>query len=293
MKRRNVLKILAYLVASLLLAGVLIIWRFPYHTLELKLEALASEQFGVELAISELSYSFPLGLKSPRCLIRPSALESLPPIEFTHLYLSLRGLAPLKRAVSFKVGATAYGGSLEADLVFRNPNKVRNRQVRVNWQSIRLERYPSLYLLLGRRITGEISGTLQLDGSGDQIADYNGTGKLQLVKGSSEVKSPYLKATTMDDLQVNAAIELHGKRLEIVSCKFKARGLQGSLVGVVKLQSTLSESELDLRGRGRMDTALVDRTSATGRAAYVLLKQNKLLPFHLRGTPNAPDLRLF
>ena len=293
MKRRKILKVLAYLVCSLLLASVLVVWRFPYHTLELKLEALASEHLGVELAISDLSYSFPLGLKSPRCLIRPSAPESSPPIELTHVYLSLRVLALLKKAVSVKVGAMAYGGSLEADLVLRNPNKLRNRHVRMNWQSIQLERHPALPQLLGRRITGEISGTLQLDGSGDEIAAYNGTGKLQLVKGSSEVKSPYLKVNTVDDLQVDADIMLHGERLEIVSCQFKARGLRGSLVGVVKLRSTLSESELDLRGRGKMDATFVDPTDPTGRAAYALLKQNRLLPFHLRGTAKSPDLRLF
>jgi hypothetical protein len=165
--------------------------------------------------------------------------------------------------------------------------------MKVRAQTVRLKGQSGLALLLGRPLEGEISGEIELEGVVGDLVNSSGGGNFNLVNGSFPVDSPYLKAKTLEGLEVAATIELSGGNLKISDCQFSGRGFEGTLTGEVRLQPGLSSSVLNLAGRGQVEGELINLPADKRNVAEAFLNRGRPLPFKVRGTMAEPRLVLF
>ena len=291
--RGNALRATAYLLYALILGGILLVWKFPYSSLGQRLEAVASRALGgMRVELRELSPAFPFGLKVGRCVVRTWEAGREPVFDMTQGSLRFRILPLLRGAVGVVVQGRAYGGALSGDGSISR-GRDRPYQLKAVLQSLRLGEHPGIAQLLGRQVSGTVSGEVQLSGpTGDKMKSTGG-GKMQLRQGSWPVDSPYLKIKSLDEMELNATVKLGEGTLTIEGCDFKATGIQGTLKGSVSLATTWSESTLELAGEGQVDGVILNLEPTVAARIQPLLQQRTPIPFHIRGTLGAPQLSIF
>ncbi len=293
-KRAATLRLLFYLLFVLIFAGVLVFYKLPYESLESRLEALFAERWGLKLDVADLRPTLPPKLRFTQFSLRALDYGGQPVFHATEGYLRPRILPVFWGKLAATFHAEAYGGSLNGDILLQPLDDARNCNLRLSWRAIKLERHAGLRQLLERQLSGELSGELELDGSLQELTNASGTGTLRLIRGSCPIEHPYLKVKTLDGLEVSSAFKLDRGKLEITGCRFEAQGIQGTLDGIVQLQSRrLHESVLDLAGQCRIDPALLAFSAGSNSGLVVILDKNTSLPFRLRGTLAAPTLSLF
>ena len=290
-QRGNLLRVTAYLLYALMLGGILLVWKFPYSSLERRLEAEASRALGgVRVELSGLSPAFPLGLKVSQCQVRTWEAGREPVFDLTQGYLRLRILPLLRGAVGVAVQGRAYGGTLRGE---GSRSLGRSYQLKAVLQSLRLGEHPGIAQLLGRQVSGTFSGDFELAGPMGDTVKSTGGGKIQLREGSWPVESPYLKIKSLDGMELNATVKLAKGTLTVEGCDFKAAGIQGTLKGSVNLETTWPESVLELAGEGQVDGTILNLEPAVAARIQPLLAQGQPIPFHIRGTVGAPELSVF
>jgi len=292
MKRVVTKRALGYFFWGLVLAGVLIVWKFPYQSLQERLVTTASAQLGVKIEITDMSPALPFGLKLAKCTVGTKEPESKPFFEANQVRLRFKVLQLLRGSLAFTLRSQAYEGTLSGDVRLTPFYDARDYQLRVRAQEIQLEGH-SVSSLLGRQVSGKISGDLNLKGPLGDLVNASGGGEFQLEEGSCPIDSAYLRIRTLEGLEVYATMELSGGSLEITECEFKGQGFQGTVSGKVMLQPRLSESTLNLAGEGQLDGDMVNLPEDKRRVAAAFLNRGKPLPFKVRGTVAQPELRLF
>jgi type II secretion system protein N len=294
MKRFLNKRVIGYFIWAMILTMVLVIWRFPYESLQEKLEAVASASLGFQFDLTDMSLTvLPPGLTFAKCTVRSMDVRSELLFEATKVHTRFKLLPLLKGSLAFTVHSKAYGGSLNGDFRLMPIHNFQNYRMRVWAQTVRLEDQTGMFLLLGRPLEGEISGDLELEGAVGDLVNAAGGGNFKLVNGSCPIDSPYLKARTLEELEVSASIEVSGGNVKIRDCRFRGKGFQGSLAGEVKLDPGLSGSALNLAGRGQIEAKLINLPADKRRVAAAFLNRGKPLPFHVRGTVAEPRLQLF
>ena len=293
MKRVLTKKAIGYFLWAMVLTMVLIIWRFPYESLQDKLEALASTSLGLQFDLTDMSLTIPPGLKFAKCTVRSMDMGSKPLFEATKVHTRFKLLPLLKGNLAFTVRSKAYGGSLSGDFRLAPIHNFQSYRMRVRAETVRLEDQSGISLLLGRPLAGEISGEVELEGVVGDLVNAAGDGNFKLVDGSFPIDSPYLKAKTLEGLVVSATIELSGGSFKISDCQFKGKGFQGTLTGEVRLQPGLTNSVLNLAGRGQVEAEMINLPADKRRVAEAFLNRDKPLPFQVRGTIAEPRLVLF
>jgi type II secretion system protein N len=292
-KRAATVRWLAYLLFVLIFSGILIFYKFPYESVETRLEAFIAEHWGLKLDVADLRPSLPPRLKFSKFSLRRLGHEGQPIFYATQGYLCPRILPLFGGKFAVTIHAKAYGGSLNGDAALKSLFEVRTYNLRASWQAIQLERHSALQLLLARQLSGKLSGELKLDGSIEDWVNSSGIAKIRLSEGSCPIESPYVKVKTFDGLEVSAAMKLNSGRLEIDNCRFQAQGIRGSFDGIVQLNPRLYESVLDLAGQCQIDSTLLNFTADSNKAFVALLDNNAPLPFHVRGTLGEPKISLF
>jgi type II secretion system protein N len=293
MKRVPTKKVIGYFLWAMVLTMVLVIWRFPYESLQEKLEAVASASLGFKFDLTDMSLTIPPGVKFAKCTVRSMDLESKSLFEATKVHTRFKLLPLLKGDLAFTFRSQAYGGSLSGDFRLAPIHNFENYRMRVWAQTVSLEGQTGLSLLLDRPLEGEISGEIELEGVVGDLVHSVGGGNFKLVNGSCPIDSPYLKARTLEGLEVAATIELSDGNLKINDCQFNGKGFKGTVTGEVRLQPGLSSSVLNLAGRGQVEAELIDLPADKGRVAEAFLNRGKPLPFKVRGTIAEPRLQLF
>jgi type II secretion system protein N len=292
MKRVVTKRALGYFLWGLVFAIILIVWKFPYESLQERLLATASAKLGVKFEITDMSPALPFGLKLAKCAVRTMEPESKPFFEAEQVRLRFKVLQLLRGNLAFTLRSQAYGGTLSGDVRLTPFYDVRNYQLRVRGQKIQLEGH-SVFTLLGRQVSGKISGDINLKGPLGDLVNASGGGEFQLEEGSCPIDSAYLSIRTLEGLEVSATMELSGGSLEIIECEFKGQGFQGTVSGTVMLQPRLSGSTLNLAGEGQLDSDMVNLPADKQRVAAAFLNRGKPLPFKVGGTVAQPELRLF
>jgi len=293
MKRLVTKRALGYFLWGLVFAGILIVWKFPYQSLQERLVAIASAQLGVKFEITDMSPTLPFGLKLAKCAVRTTEPESKLFFEANQVRLRFKVLTLLRGSLAFTLRSQAYGGTLSGDVRLTPFYNVRNYQLRVRGQKIQLEGQSSVSTLLGRQVSGKISGDINLKGPLGDLVNASGGGEFKLEEGSFPIDSAYLRTRTLEGLEVSATIALSGVSLEITKCEFKGQGFQGTVSGTVILQPRLFRSTLNLAGEGQLDGDMVNLPADKRRVAAAFLNRGKPLPFKVRGTVAEPEFRLF
>ena len=134
MKRVVTKRALGYLLWGLILAGILIVWKFPYQSLQERLVATAGARLGVKFEITDMSPAFPFGLKLAKCAVRTMEPESNPFFEANQVRLRFKVLQLLRGSLAFTLRSQAYGGTLSGDVRLTPFYDARNYQLRVRGQ---------------------------------------------------------------------------------------------------------------------------------------------------------------
>ena len=293
MKRFLTKKVIGYFLWAVLFAMVLMIWRFPYESLQEKLEAVASASLGYQFDLTDMSLTLPPGLKFAKCTVRSMDMGNDKLFEATKVRTRFKLLSLLKGDLAFTVRSEAYGGSLSGDFRLAPTHNFQNYRMRVWAQTVRLEGQSGISLLLGRPLKGEISGEIELEGVVGDLVNSAGGGNFKLVNGSCPIDSPYLRAKTLEGFEVSATITLADGNFKINDCQFSGKGFQGTLTGEVRLQPGLSSSVLNLTGRSQLEAEMINLPADKSRVAEAFLNRGKPLPFKVRGTIAEPRLVLF
>jgi type II secretion system protein N len=293
MKRLLNKKVIGYFLWAMILTIVLVVWRFPYESLQEKLEAVAGASLGLQFDLADMSLTIPPGLKFAKCTIRSMDVESRSLFEVTKVHTRFKLLPLLKGTLAFTFHSEAYGGSLSGDFRLAPIHNFKNYRIQVRAQKVRLEDQSGISLLLGRPLEGKISGEIELEGAVGDLVTAAGGGNFKLVDGSCPIDSPYLKVKTLEGLEVSAALELSGGSFKISDCQFSGKGFQGALKGEVRLQPGLTSSVLNLAGQGQVEAQMIDLPADNRGVAEAFLNRGKPLPFHVRGTIAEPRLQLF
>jgi type II secretion system protein N len=294
MKRFLNKRVIGYFIWAMVLTMVLVIWRFPYESLQEKLEAVASASSGFQVDLTDMSLTvLPPGLKFAACTVRSMDVGSELLFEATQVHTRFKLLPLLQGNLAFTVHSKAYGGSLGGDFRLMPIHNFKNYRMRVWAQTVRLKDQNGIFLLLGRPLEGEISGDIELEGAVGDLVNAAGGGNFKLVNGSCAVDSPYLKARTLAGLNVSATIEISGGKVKLKDCQFSGKGFHGTLAGDVKLEPRLGSSALNLAGRGQIEAELIALPPDKLRVAEAFLNRGKPLPFRVRGTIAEPRLVLF
>ena len=293
MRRVLTKRVIGYSLWAVVLTVVLVIWRFPYESLQEKLEAVASASLGFKFDLTDMSFTLPPGLKFAKCTVRSMDPANKSLFEATKVHSRFKLLQLLKGNLAFTVRSQAYGGSLSGDFRLAPIHNFKNYRMRVWAKKVSLESQSGLSLLIQRPLEGEISGEIELEGVVGDLENAAGGGNLRLTDGSCPIDTPYLKAKTLEGLEVVATVELSGGNLKISECKFNGKGFEGTLTGEVRLQPRLSGSVLNLAGRGQVEAQLINIPADKGRVAEAFLNRGKPLPFKVRGTVAEPRLQLF
>ncbi len=114
MKRVMTKRALGYFLWGLVFAMILIVWKFPYESLQERLLATASAQLGVKFEITDMSPALPFGLKLAKCAVRTMEPESKPFFEEDQVRLRFKVLQLLRGNLAFTLRSQAYGGTLSA-----------------------------------------------------------------------------------------------------------------------------------------------------------------------------------
>jgi type II secretion system protein N len=292
MKRFLNKRVIGYFLWAVVFAAVLIIWRFPYQSLVDRLETVASSQTGLNFALTDVSFSLPSGLKVGRCMVR-SGDGGEPFFEATQVRTRLKVIPLLKGSLAFTVQGRAYDGSVHGSFFLTPLHDFQRYRLRVAGQTIRLKGQPVISEVVGRPLTGVVSGEIELKGEFADVLSSSGGGTFQLVDGSCSIDSPFLREHTLKGLEVTASIALSGGNLHIKNGQFKGQGLEGTVSGEVKLQPGLSTSILNLAGLGQVDPNLLNIPAEKRRVAEAFLNQGRPLPFKVRGTIAEPRLTIF
>jgi type II secretion system protein N len=293
MERALTKKVVGYLLWALVLAGLLIGWKFPYGSVRQRLDAAAREQLGLRFEITDVSFTLPPSVKLEKCTVRSTAPGSKVFLAATELYLRLKLLPLLKGSLALALRSQIYGGVLEGDIRLKPIYDVRQYQLRLRGQGLRLDDQTDISALLNRQLSGKISGDLEFQGDFGDIFNSTGGGKLQLEEGGCPIDSPYLTTKFLEGLEISTAFTLSGGTLTIETCQFKGSGFQGSLNGEVNLQPRLPDSTLKLEGKSQIDPGMVNLPPDKRRVAAAFLDRGNPVPFKVRGTIEAPQLRLF
>jgi type II secretion system protein N len=225
--------------------------------------------------------------------VRTMEPESKVFFEANRMRLRFKVLPLLRGSLAFTLRSQAYGGTLSGDVRLTPFYDVRKYQLSVRGQKIQLKDQSPISTLLGRPISGKISGDINLTGPLDDLVNASGGGEFQLEEGSCPIDSAYLTTRTLEGLEVSATIELSGGSLKITECEFKGQGFQGTVSGKVILQPRLAESTLNLAGEGQLDGDMLNLPADKRRVAAAFLNRGKPLPFKVRGTVAEPEFRLF
>jgi type II secretion system protein N len=292
-KRAAGLRLFGYLLFVAIFAGVLIFYKFPYESLENNLAAIIAERFDLKLDVTDLRPALPPKLKFNQFSVRKLDYQGQLLFYATEGYLRPRILPLFGGKFAVAINAKAYGGSLIGDVILKPFYNVRNYRLEASWQAIQLQKHSGLRFLLERQVSGEFSGDFRLNGSLKELANSSGVGELRLTKGSFPIEYPYLKVKILEGLEVSASFKLNGGKLKINNGRFQAEGFDGTLKGIVQLQSRLYESVIDISGQSQIDPALLNFTSDSNKGLAALLERNMPLPFRLRGTLAEPKLTLF
>ncbi len=292
-KRAAIFRWLAYLIFTVIFAGILIFYKFPYDSLENRLGAAVVERWGLKLDVADLRPSLPPKLNFSGFTAQSLGYEGQLIFQTADGVIRPRILPLFVGRFTVTIRANVDGGFLVGDVILKPFWDVRNYSLKANWQAIRLERQPGLFLLLERKLSGMLSGDIQLVGLLEELTNSSGRGQFRLTEGSCPIEHPYLKLKTLEDLEVNAVFRLDGGQLEIDDFRFQAQGIQGNLDGTLQFAARLYESVLDLGGQCQIASSILNLNSGSNRGLLALLGNGKPLPFRLRGTLAQPRLNLF
>jgi len=186
----------------------------------------------------------------------------------------------------------AYGGELQGSMQFHQKDTNSPLQAEMELHDIQIGAHAYLEELAGRRIQGNLAGTLSYSGSTNNLFAGNGKANLKLLDGSVELLFPILELDSLTFNEIAVGIVLKNRMINITRCKLNSSQLEGKLSGNIRLRKQIERSSINLRGELKPFASFFTGTEGRSMAMDYLKKKLKrgVLHFVIRGTLRKPKI---
>jgi type II secretion system protein N len=277
--------LIGYTLYAILLAGVLLYYRFPAEAVERYLAGeFARAVPGAELIVGETRPALPPGLiLEPAGVARAGTiLLRLDRVRLRPALFSLLGDRP-----ETDVEIRAFGGRLDGSVTLsRSPGRGTPETASVRIADIDLSGIEAFRDLSPHAVTGRLDGEIDYDGG-------DGAAILTVTDGGLEFAAPLFNLDRLSFARIEARLRLDGNRtLRLEECALTGNQVGGNLSGTLTLATPAEDSLLDLRGEIRPHPALF---AALDEGAAMLFRRNRggqPIPFSIRGSLASPRFSL-
>jgi type II secretion system protein N len=238
----------------------------PWPTLGLKVE---------EAEISLKDASAPQLFKAESLIVRPEIWSFV------------------KGSRRYRFQCQAYGGSIKGCVQFRQNAMKLPFHTEIEVKDMQVGGHEYLEDLVGRRIQGNLSGTIHYSGQSNNLMSGDGGANLRLFDGAIELLLPLLGLDSIAFNEIEIDMVLKKRMINIDRFDLTGDQLKGKLSGKVSLKKQIERSSLDLRGELEPFAAFFTSAEGTSSAMNIIKKRLKrgALDFVIRGTLREPKVR--
>ncbi len=187
----------------------------------------------------------------------------------------------------------AYGGDIKGCVQFRQNAMTLPFHTEIEVKDIQVGGYEYLEDLVGRRIQGNLSGTIHYSGQGKNLMSGDGGANLRLSDGAIELLLPLLGLDSVAFNEIVIDMVLKKRMINIARFDLSGDQLKGKLSGKISLRKQVERSSLDLKGELEPFAAFFSSAEGTSSTMNILKKRLKggALSFVIRGTLREPKVR--
>ncbi len=163
------------------------------------------------------------------------------------IYIGPQILKLIRGIYSFDLAGTAYKGDLEGWLDSKDEDG-KTFESELVFKDIDLAGYEFLIDKFKHRITGKISGEIEYSNDSAGPAGGNGKAHLRLNNGQLQLQTPISGFSSVDLQNIDMELELHNRKITIVSTELAGSEVKGSMNGFIQLQADIMRSQISLTG---------------------------------------------
>lgn len=281
-----------YLVYTVLVLLLLLWFLLPADSVRLWLQAqLNAASPDLRWEIKELHAALPAGLVATGLRLQGAdESEDLFQVKELRITPDLRALFAGKGEFQFRYQLKALDGGLRGQATLLKDSG--NLRCEGEAENLQLGKLTQLWTMLGRPVTGKLSGHYRFEG--DWRTPYQGvlTADLRVAEGSFSLQQPVFGLDLFEFSQLTGSMELKNRALALTKGKVESRLLAGDFQGTVTLAESLPVSEVKVDGslepRPELLSGLRDQAVVT--LIKKQLRDNKL-SFALNGTMLEPGIQ--
>ena len=187
----------------------------------------------------------------------------------------------------------AYGGDIKGCVQFRENAMTPPFHAEIEVKDMQVGGHEYLEDLIGRRIQGNLAGTIHYSGQSKNLMSGDGGANLRLFDGTIELLLPLLGLDSIAFNEIVIDMVLKQRMINIARFDLSGDQLKGKLSGKIGLRKQVARSSLDLRGELEPFAAFFTSAEGTSSTMNILKKRLKrgALNFVIRGTLREPKVR--
>lgn len=293
-------KLLRWLAASVgyllytALVLVLLLWfLLPAEGIRLWLQAqLNAASPDLRWEIKALHAALPASLVATGVRLQAAGKSGEDLLQVTEVQITpdLGALFAAKGEFPFRYQLKAMDGGLRGKASLREGSGKLRCEGEV--ENLQLSKLTQLWTMIGRSVTGKMSGHYQFEG--DWRQPYQGvlTADLRVAEGTVSLQQPVFGLDQLEFSQLTGSLELRERALALTKGKLESRLLAAEYSGTVTLAESLPVSEVKIDGSLEPRSELLSglRDQAVVALIKKELRDNKL-SFALTGTMLEPGIQ--
>ncbi len=283
-----------YVVYTVALTAGLLYYRFPSDAIKAYLmsEAAALKP-PMTLSIQGLRPDWPpwIQLLSVDLRLRDEPQEDI--LRADALFIAPSLLSLSSSAPRYYFRGRAYDGEAMGDVRLPERESGIPFGMTIRFNSLQIGLHSRIRALLGRGVTGLLSGEIRYAGPQGRFIDGEGEGGIILSDGKLTLRQPVLGMSTLTFDRLSAAMSLKDRKLSLSRVRLDGKALKGELSGTVMLNSNLPKSRLDLKGTMEPLGGLAESMKGDGAVVGLVMQGLKKLgrSFVIQGTLENPVFR--
>jgi type II secretion system protein N len=198
----------------------------------------------------------------------------------------------LKKENRYCFECMAYGGDARGCVLFRENNASAPFSAEIEAENVQIGDNEYIKDLLGRRINGNLSGTMHYSGQRKGLINGNGGATLTLADGSVELLLPVLGMNSIRFREIIVHIALNKRKINLDRFDLSGPQLKATLSGNIDLRTRISGSTLDLKGTIEPYAAFFNGEGGSPSPMRIFAQRLKrgTLRFIIRGTLREPKI---
>ncbi|MCK4388999.1 MAG: type II secretion system protein GspN [Desulfobacterales bacterium] len=287
-------KYLGYVLFAVILTAGLLYYRFPSDALRDYVQTSAENTNArVVLSVERIQPWPPVCLKFTGIEL---ALKDKPDrtiLKADRVLLKPRLRSLLRGKSEYSFHCLAYGGDLRGCAHFKKDSTGAFIDTEIELRDVHIGDYAYLSELIGRRVEGNLHGTISYTGPFKVLTDGSAEANLRLSGGRVELFQPLFTLGSLDFNEIEAEMFLDKQKINVTRLELKGEVLHGTLSGTITLKEKFARSSLDLRGTIEPFAAFFKGTAGIHDTVAFFKQRLKrgTLSFVIHGTLGEPKIK--